>query len=359
MPSDRAETGTSGYDEDDIIDWPWPGDGEIYVGQDEPQEAGQDAGMPGTAGDPGNTAGQGELQEAEQGAAAPGIGDNAGNTGDQEEPQEAVKDGDMPETADDRQNPADPEDSNETEQVSDGLNAVDRIRNALKDIDSPAVTDELVRLFFEYCEEDLVRGHPYHRDELRLMPEFGPGKAPDWHSLVRYIYLMTFRSEPDEEGKIRFSDSFSRETFDRTAARLFPELRIKHRSSVNFDYENGVYKASAGWDAHGRAYFRLKSISRDDKGIYTASFDVFHFSEGEYFGQPYDEVTGNLKAVYDYVGDRNSDADEGEVMLEIFLRDDYGEILRADEHLEITFRISSDPAFAFEYLSCTREYLGQ
>ena len=66
-----------------------------------------------------------------------------------------------------------------------------------------------------------------------------------------------------------------------------------------------------------------------------------------------------MKALYDYVGDRNAEADTIEVLLEVFLRDNYDKILHVNEHLEITFRISSDPEFAFEYLSCERDYMDQ
>jgi len=382
MPSDRADIGIN-IEHEDIIDWPRPGDGEeISAGQDDQQEAGQDTGMPGTAGDPENTAGKGELQEAEQGAAAPEIGDNAGNlsgqagsqdaeqdtvvpetsdnagnTGNQQEPQRTGKEGNIPETADDGQTPAEPEDPNETDQVSDDLNAVDRIRNALKDIDSPAVTDELVRLFFDYQGESHRYKGPKHRYELRLLPEFGPGKTLDWDGLTVFIFFMSnhLEHDQDEEGSV----FFSRELFDETARRLLPGLKYKHRRSAYFYYENGVYKAT-GWDMHGGVYYRLKSISRDDKGTFTASFDGFVFHENDYFGAPYDMISENMKAMYDYVGGKRADtADEDEVLLEIFLRDDYDEILHVDQHLEITFRISSDPLFAFEYLSCTREYLGQ
>ena len=283
----------------------------------------------------------------------PGTSDGPG------EPQETGKDADVPGDAEDTQIPVNPGgqqeaglDPDNADQEASGMNAVDRIRDALKDNVSPAVTGELIRLFLDYQGESHGYKGPNHRYELRLLPEFGPGKTLDWDGLTAFIYYMANYFEHDEEGYY----FFDAELFDETAGRLLPGLEYKHRRSMYFDYKNGIYKAT-GWDMHGGTYYRLKSISGDDRGTFTASFDGFHFYEFDDFGEPYGSVGENMKAMYDFVGDRNADADFHEVLLEILLREDYDEILNVNEHLEITFRISSDPEFAFEYLSCTREYL--
>lgn len=295
-------------------------------------DTGADMGT-GTGTDPGADAGG----RNDTGTGMPDDTDAAETPTGPAEPQESGNDADTPDNAD---------------QDASGMNAVDRLRNALQADSDPRVTGELIRLFLDYQGESHGYKGPHHRYELRLLPEFGPGKALDWDGLTVFIYHMANYFEHDEEGYY----FFDRELFDKTAGRLLPGLEYRHRRSMYFDYDNGIYK-STGWDMHGGVYYRLKSISVDDRETFTASFDGFHFYELDGFGEPYDSVGENMKAMYDFVGDRNAGADFDEVLLEIFLRDDYDEILSVNEHLEITFRISSDPVFAFEYLSCAREYL--
>jgi len=235
---------------------------------------------------------------------------------------------------------------------TDELNAADRIRNALQSNDNPAVNDDLIRLFFEYQLESHNSKGPYHQYELRMLPEFGEKKALDWDGMTVFIHFMANSFKSDDEGY----SFFTGEEFDRTADRLFADLDYQHRSSSYFKYAQGIYK-STGWDVNGGVYYRLKEISRDGSGIFTASFDGFAFHEFDSFDASADEVSENMKAVIDYAGDRKNEAGMHDILLEIFLRDNYDEILHTNQHLKISFRLSSDPEFAFEYLSCEREYL--
>jgi hypothetical protein len=294
-------------------------------------------------------------KDAEQGADMPGGTGGAETPGDPKDPETPADPKDSVTPAD-PETPTGPEDPKEEYQDTDAANAVDRLRNALLDNKTPAVTGELIRLFFEYQGEHHGYKGPRHQYELRLLPEFGPGKTLDWDGLTVFVYHMANYFVHDEEWNYYFSE----ELFDETARRLLPDLEYKHRSSGYFGYnkEKGLY-ISAGWDMHGYNRYRLKSISGDGEGTFTASFDGFHFYETDYFGEPYNSVGKNMKALYDYVGDRNAEADTIEVLLEVFLRDNYDKILHVNEHLEITFRISSDPEFAFEYLSCERDYMDQ
>ncbi len=233
-------------------------------------------------------------------------------------------------------------------------NAVDEIRNVLKNTDTPVVNDELIKLFFDYQNESHEYKGPHHRYELRLLPQFGAGagKAFDWDGLTVFVYHMANHFEHDDEGNYFFPE----EVFDRTADRLLPDLEYNHKSSGFFDYAQGIYM-STGWDMLGGVYYRLKDISRDGDGVYTVSFDGFSFHELDTFEASYNEVSENMKAVFDYTGDRKTDAKVAEILLEIFQEDNYDEILHVNENVEITFRLSSDPEFAFEYLSCDREYI--
>ena len=113
----------------------------------------------------------------------------------------------MPGDAEDTQIPVNPGgqqeaglDPDNADQEASGMNAVDRIRDALKDNVSPAVTGELIRLFLDYQGESHGYKGPNHRYELRLLPEFGPGKTLDWDGLTAFIYYMANYFEHDEEG---------------------------------------------------------------------------------------------------------------------------------------------------------------
>lgn len=231
------------------------------------------------------------------------------------------------------------------------INAVDRIRHALLKDDPLVVNDELVESFFNYYMEDHGYRGPYHRYELRALPDFGNKTKLDWDGLVLFAFMLS-QHETNAEGY----SYMPKETFEKTVNRLFSDLEYTHRSSSLFDFADDRYTAT-GWDYHGGMYYRLREISRNSDGMFKASFDGFSFHELDSFEEQYDHVSENMKALFDYAGEIKAETRRSELVLEIFLRDDYSEIMHVDQRVDITFKLSDDPEFAFKYLSCKREWI--
>ena len=62
-----------------------------------------------------------------------------------------------------------------------------------------------------------------------------------------------------------------------------------------------------------------------------------------------------MEAVMNYAGGWPEDLDS--VLLEIFLREDYREILPVSQRVEITFRLGGEGDPPFQYLGCSRTWM--
>lgn len=124
--------------------------------------------------------------------------------------------------------------------------------------------------------------------ELRLLPSFAEGSAPQWDGLTHFIYYFAERT-PEEEAAYMVSVS----SFEEAVKRFFTEFDYTHQSSGFFTFSDKGYTA-IGWDDHGGKYYKLTALSEDSKGIYSAAFDGFSIAETDYMGE---EPSVNMKAV--------------------------------------------------------------
>lgn len=239
----------------------------------------------------------------------------------------------------------------DVEPAEANISAVDRIRHELQKDDPPVVSYELIKLFFDYYRGDQAHNGPNHWYELRTLPDFGDGTELDWDGLVLFAFMLS-QHEINAEGY----SYMPKETLEKTVGRLFPGLEYTHRSSSLFDYDGDRYTAT-GWDFYGGEYYRLREISRNNDGTFRAAFYGFSFHEFDSFEEDYDYLSDNMKALINHTGEIKPDTDMSELVLELFYRDDYSEIMYANERVEITFKLSDDPEFAFKYLSCKREMI--
>jgi|LSQX01.3.fsa_nt_gb hypothetical protein len=242
---------------------------------------------------------------------------------------------------------------NDDDSAAVEINAVDGIRSALRKDDSPKVNDELIKSFFYYQRESHGYNGPYHWYELRALPDFGNGADLDWDGLLLFAFSL-FQQERDAEGY----SYMPKGKFEKAVDRLFYDLEYTHKSSSLFDFTGDRYTAT-GWDYHGGVYYRLREISRNSDGTFAVVFDGFSFHELDTFEERYDYISENMKALFDYAGERKTEVRKDDLVLEIFLKDNYAEIMHADERVDITFGLSDDPEFAFRYLSCNRERLNE
>lgn len=298
----------------------------------------------------------GHAQPSGSREAGPSVGGDAGNGGNGEGHSDAGGDEESGEiisnaNRDEESDRNLPDTGDEEGTAEADINAVDRIRHALQKEDPPVVNDELIEAFFYYYIEDHGYRGPYHRYELRTLPDFGNKTKLDWDGLVLFSFMLSVH-ELDEAGY----SYMPKETLEKTVNRLFSGLEYTHRSSSLFDYADNRYTAT-GWDYHGRKYYRLREISKNSDGTFEAAFDGFYFYELDTFDENYDYSGENMKALFDYADEIKPEDREQDLILEIFLRDDYADIMHVNERVDITFKLSDDPEFAFRYLSCKREWL--
>ena len=103
-------------------------------------------------------------KDAEQGADMPGGTGGAETPGDPKDPETPADPKDSVTPADPETHTG-PEDTKEEYQDTDAANAVDRLRNALLDNKTPAVTGELIRLFLNTRRAPWIQ-RPRHQYEL-------------------------------------------------------------------------------------------------------------------------------------------------------------------------------------------------
>ena len=223
------------------------------------------------------------------------------------------------------------------------------IKTTLQNSASPVIDEELVALFFNYYIEDHQYGGPYHSYELRLLPNFAAREAPDWDQLTQFVFMMSTQVERDYDGTY----TLSKKGFEETVDRFFADIEYSHDSSAFLHLVEDTYTPT-GWGIHDSVYYRLYELSKIGEDTFRAAFDGFWFWEEDGFSQPYDEVSENMRAVMDYVEERKLEGKKVDIILKILQDPHYSELLKKGEHLEITFKLSSEPEYAFTYLSGKR-----
>ena len=222
------------------------------------------------------------------------------------------------------------------------------IKTVLKGLDSPVVDEDMVALFYDYLAKS--------SSELRLMPNFDSSKKPDWDALTQFVFIMCDQVDRDDEGTF----ILTKNAFEETVKRLFAEdFDYAHRSSTYLTLAGDVYTPT-GWDVHGAVYYRLYELKKVGDNTFKAAFDGFSFGEMDFFGGPF--ISENMQALVEYAGEEAEVLSRNrwdDLMLEVLQGDNYAEILKKDQQVEITFNLSDDPVYAFKYLSCKRSYMGQ
>ena len=208
-----------------------------------------------------------------------------------------------------------------------------------------AADGELIRAAYAYQRQTELR----HQYEWRALPEFGPEEAVDWDQLTLFVFHMSEMIGQNPEGYLTIDG----ETFDDVVSRYFPDLTYTPHSSTFFTYSDGVYTAT-GWDFGGATYYRPVSAEALGDGRYTMVLDGVSFHEMDFL--PGESSYGPaMEALLAYTGNWPEDLEE--TLLEIFLREDYGEILPVSQRVEITFRLGGEGDPPFQYLSCSRTWM--
>ena len=208
-----------------------------------------------------------------------------------------------------------------------------------------AADGELIRAAYAYQRQTELR----HQYEWRALPDFGPEEAVDWDQLTLFVFHMSEMLGRNPEGYLTIDG----ETFDAVVSRYFPDLTYTPHSSAFFTYSDGVYTAT-GWDFGGTTYYRPVSAEALGDGRYTMVLDGFAFHEMD-FVPGESGYSPAMEAVMNYAGGWPEDLDS--VLLEIFLREDYREILPVSQRVEITFRLGGEGDPPFQYLGCSRTWM--
>ena len=206
------------------------------------------------------------------------------------------------------------------------------------------LTPGLISWFYQYTQaKDL---------EIAYMPEFSAAEKPDWDDLTRYIYLMCMH----EKNITSSSPDISKDEFQFLVEKYLPTASYTDGPSRYLNYDNECYTVR-GFDFVGSNHFRLSDLTVDEEGIFTAQFVVVYFEEMMTLdvGNP----SPNLQALYDFSNLEGilSGAQVREIVEEIFLLDNYQDILDMTYYVIIEFRLTDDKEAPFQYLSCHRERL--
>lgn len=218
------------------------------------------------------------------------------------------------------------------------------------------VNEGLVELFYRYYTERHKDKGPFHNHELEFLSSFRPGDIPSWNQLTRFIALVT----PMDAWQLLINENdFERylptNTFDEMVQCYFSSFDYEHRDSEYLRLVNEAY-IPTGWSFDDVTYYRLTQISQNPDGSFNASLDGFVFWPPEFYSAHpdlLDSVSDNMRALIDYAGIGTASSFD-DIVLEIFLRDDYEDILTVDETVEISFFLSDDPEYAFRYVSNQR-----
>ena len=206
------------------------------------------------------------------------------------------------------------------------------------------LTPGLISWFDQYTQDKDL--------EIAYMPEFSATEKPDWDDLTRYIYYIDMQ----ENNFNILSWTISKDEFRLLVEKYLPTASYTDGPSMYLNYDNECYTVG-GFDNLGSNHFRLSDLTVDEEGIFTAQFVVAYFDE--FMTVDIDNPPPNLQALYDFsnLEGELSGAQVREIVEEIFLLDNYQDILDMTYYMTIEFRLSDDEEAPFQYLSCHRERL--
>lgn len=210
-------------------------------------------------------------------------------------------------------------------------------------VDKLELSDDLIRCFFDY--------YNMHLYELAELPQFNSSSEPNWDQLTLYTYLNFIN--PRNESKYRnYVSEFTKEDFKKVINKYLGKIEYTDKESSYLEYSNNTYICKAG-DTMRSGYYRLTNISKDQAGLYTATFDGLFFGEVEMI-EEYEIASSNIKAISDVAGTKDymQSNEFEETILSIFLKENYNEILDMTEKVTIQFVLKDDNIFPFIYKSC-------
>lgn len=212
----------------------------------------------------------------------------------------------------------------------------------LNEVKNLAVTPHLISQFYQYNND--------HREELGYLPAFAPDVPPAWDDLAWFVFLNyaddLYRAEREYE-------DLTTAKFKETVDTYLENVTYQDGPSIRLDFDGSCYICPPT-DTGGSLDFRLTSIARDDDGLYTASFDLLCFNEGE---QADIDTSANARAIHDFVHAEevmHYKSDYDRAIESIFVREDYADILQMYGQMTVTFRLTGDPEHPFCYVSCER-----
>lgn len=203
-----------------------------------------------------------------------------------------------------------------------------------------AVTDELIEKFYNY--------YASNERNFSLLPDFKAREPINWDELTLFIFTQYQSLFPVED----YRDSLTKEEFHDMVNTLLTDVEYTDQSSMYLNYDQGIYTCG-NFDVGGYTYYRLIAINKNTEDLYTATFDRLYFYEME-TGEP--EQSKNTKVIYDSVGATEllQTRDFQPALLNIFLQDNYNEILDMTGTITVQFKLSNNALFPFIYQSCTR-----
>lgn len=210
-------------------------------------------------------------------------------------------------------------------------------------VDKLELSDDLISHFFDYYNMNLF--------ELSELPQFNSSNQPDWDQLTLFTYL-NFINPRNESKYYNYVAEFNKEDFKKTINKYWGEMEYTDKESSYLEYSNGTYTCKPG-DTMRSGYYRLTNISKDETGLYTATFDGLFFGEVEMTDE-YEMASSNIKAIRDaaVTKDYMQSNEFKETILSIFLEENYHEILDMTEKVTIQFILTDDNVFPFIYKSC-------
>ncbi len=215
------------------------------------------------------------------------------------------------------------------------------------------VDKKTITAFFQYYIENHDYKGPYHNFELRLLPDFSQTMPPNWDDVTKFIYSVSEQGAITEDKERVYH--MSGQSFETLATILLNDYAYEHKSSGYLVWENGQY-TPVGWGVNDSIYYRLYDLKRESN-YYTATLLGFHFWELDDRNNISEFNSPNMNAFIAYVNDKSLQTNFEEQILDLFLEDNYTEILRANEEVMIKFKPSPDERFAFVYLACERKTL--
>ncbi len=202
-------------------------------------------------------------------------------------------------------------------------------KKLISDTQPIEVDNELIEAFYDY-----YRDNPY---ELSMLPEFDEQKMPKRDAIATYVYLNSEDKTKTDYVKV-FKD-------------LLVGLDSDYYDVGNYEFEDETF---FGENEPKIGYFRVKDVyKKSDEDTYVATFDALYFAELDLF-EDYDFSSDNTKTIRDYKKTTEPlQSDElNKTIGEIFLRDDYDQIIEFSNTIEINFIIDEDNT-PFIYKSCS------